>query len=1045
MEKRDIPLSERNSSAVGRRGASTDDLPEAPLDWEQWLDCITDILFVADSEGRIVRANRAMAEAFGTTAEELVGRNCTEVLFGDDPTPEGLACCAVLKSGGCVRRELLLPGHEGVYLSSDYGLERSDGSVGGAVVWIKDITERKHAKDLTVVQRDLAVALSAAVDLDEALKLCVETAIRTTGMDSGGIYLVDETHGFIDLAYHKGLTPDFIRRSSRFDAHAPRARLVQEGKPIYTRCAQLRVSTKDVDYKEGLSVIAVIPILYDGRVIACLNIASHSLKYISIDVRNTLETIAAQIGSVIARLRAEKALLEQTRRNALVLKTSMDGFMVIGTDGKIREVNRAFADIACCSREELVNMPLEHLDIPETGEELAGHIAAIIENGYDRFASRLRRKDGRVVELEIGAQFADIGGDQFIFSFIRDVTERKNTESELRARTELLDAVLSDITESVTIENGDYEIEHMNRTGIEQYGDGVGRKCYEHYMGRAEPCEMLCPIRELLVKNAPSPIHFSRVMDDGSEIEVVSSIITRPDGGRAVLSAGRDVTGRKNTESELRARTELLDAVLSDITESVTIENGDYEIEHMNRTGIEQYGDGVGRKCYEHYMGRAEPCEMLCPIRELLVKNAPSPIHFSRVMDDGSEIEVVSSIITRPDGGRVVLATGRDVTERKRLEEQLRQAQKMETVGTLAGGVAHEFNNLHCGILGYLDIILRRETLSDSVREKLERVHLATMRAADVTRNLLVFSRKQPSRKRPACLDEVVRETLKIVQAEFETSGIRVRAKLKAAAEFLMDRGQIGQVLMNLLVNARDSMMDSDRKELSITTSLDRRRATLKVSDTGCGIPKSALTRIFEPFYTTKGPLGGLGGKTAEGIPGTGLGLSVCHGIVKDHGGTISAKSEQGVGTTFTVTVPRIQVPAVAERKASHVRAARGERVVLVDDDKMVRDMILELLKTEGYHGVGFGDGEKAFADIKRNKTDAVILDLQMPGVSGVEFLRRINEIPKNDRPTVIVVTGKETNSDVEGYSELHVFDTIRKPFIPSDLLERLYAALHER
>lgn len=251
-----------------------------------------------------------------------------------------------------------------------------------------------------------------------------------------------------------------------------------------------------------------------------------------------------------------------------------------------------------------------------------------------------------------------------------------------------------------------------------------------------------------------------------------------------------------------------------------------------------------------------------------------------------------------------------DITERKKpeealraSEEQLRQSQKMEAVGRLAGGVAHEFNNIHCGILGHLDIILRREKLDKSLREKLQRVSAAARHASDITQRLLAFARKQPVLKQPARLDEIVADSLRLMQADFERNGVSVLTQLDAGAEFIMDKGQIAQALMNLIINARDAMLDSKRKELTVTTSLDKRRATLTVSDTGCGISRSDLPRVFEPFFTTKGPLGERPAK--GGVTGTGLGLSVCYGIVKEHGGTISVESEEGRGATFAITFPR--------------------------------------------------------------------------------------------------------------------------------------------
>jgi signal transduction histidine kinase len=242
--------------------------------------------------------------------------------------------------------------------------------------------------------------------------------------------------------------------------------------------------------------------------------------------------------------------------------------------------------------------------------------------------------------------------------------------------------------------------------------------------------------------------------------------------------------------------------------------------------------------------------------------------------------------------------------ERRRLQQELAQAQKMQAVGTLAAGIAHEFNNIHGAIIGFADLTLRTEKLSSSARENLAAIVRSAVRGAELTERLLAFSTARQRHRKTIRLTNVVDEVVTVLQKQMESDGIELAVRHSTKTPRVAgDAALLEQVVMNLIANARHAMLGSQVKKLTLRTGSQMGTAFIRVADTGCGIPRENLPRIFEPFFTTKGSLAG-GGAYDGKIHGTGLGLSVCHNIVKSHGGETAFKSHVGKGTTFTVYLP---------------------------------------------------------------------------------------------------------------------------------------------
>ena len=396
---------------------------------------------------------------------------------------------------------------------------------------------------------------------------------------------------------------------------------------------------------------------------------------------------------------------------------------------------------------------------------------------------------------------------------------------------------------------------------------------------------------------------------------------------------------------------------------------------------------------------------------------------------------------------RAVVSNFRDVTEREQLEDQLRQAQKLEAVGRLAGGVAHDFNTLLTAILGFGDLALTRMVPGDPARGWVEEMVRAGRRGANLTRQLLAFSRKQVTRPRVLDLAAAV-DGVAVMLRQVTGDGIDLRFErppdLWAVAA---DPGQVEQVVLNLVVNARDAVGSGGGRVTVRTENIaaDRRPpdapadapagdyVVLSVADTGCGMDEATRARAFEPFFTTKGP-----------DTGTGLGLATVYGIAKHAGGFVTIRSEVGRGTTFRVYFPRTHDAVEPDRPAEPATAVpapsrgNGETVLLVEDDDSVRALGKYALEEAGYRVIEAADGPSALAAAAEPSADVLVLvtDVVMPGMSGREVADRI----VRDRTGVRVLF-------LSGYPDGHfghlgtVGDDVaflQKPFLPAALVQRV-------
>jgi len=392
------------------------------------------------------------------------------------------------------------------------------------------------------------------------------------------------------------------------------------------------------------------------------------------------------------------------------------------------------------------------------------------------------------------------------------------------------------------------------------------------------------------------------------------------------------------------------------------------------------------------------------------------------------------------------IALFNDTSERKEMETQLRQRQKLETIGQLAGGVAHEFNNLLTPIIGFVDILLEQAAKQPEMREALFMVQKAAWRAAGLTKELLSFSRKMPITLKPQSLLDL---TLEVEHLLRQTIDRQIEIAVESSDDpwpVLIDTDQVHQVIVNLCVNARDALQDRllEKKDFQPSILIKLKNVhidkmyckshpdakigdfvCLSVSDNGEGIDEGTLSHLFEPFYTTK-----------EVGMGTGLGLASSHAIVKRHKGWIGLKTTKGEGTTFEVYLPRTEEPDVEALQEVSERPGTQDSVtvMIVDDDELVRGLGSKILERLGYTVFLAEGGGQALEIFKREPggIDIVILDLSMPHQSGWEVLRNLRALDPDLK--VIISSGHDISHQTKVKSELEPYTVLSKPFSPSGM-----------
>ncbi len=764
----------------------------------------------------------------------------------------------------------------------------------------------------------------------------------------------------------------------------------------------------------------------------------------------------------------------------MLFASAGEGICAVDIDGITTFVNPAANKILGYTTDELLGKNLHNLTHhtkpdgrPYLNHECPIHLACkdgTVHQGSDEF---FYHKNGAVIPISYSSRpIVDKGKINGAVICFRDITQRKQAETALAAKTRILEIIFQNAPYIMMLVNTEIRVTDINRKGVQFTGKSTdelhgllcgqvfeclnsigGREC-----GQNDDCEF-CSVRSQVMYTFETgePVYEGRgrlgVISNGVSITLdilISTTLIQLAGGRQVLVTIADITDRVRALEALRESEDKFRLTFSFSPDAVNINRLDDGLfvdinEGFTRlTGFTRE-DVIGRTSLEINIWH-DPADRQKLIQGLLEKgfyeNLEAPFR-------GKGGILISALMS----ARVILLKGvphiisitRDITERKLIEASLLQAQKMESIGSLAGGIAHDLNNILFPISGLSEMLLDEIPPENPAHESIEQIHKSAQRGSDLVKQILAFSRQGSPQKLPIRIQPILKEALKLVRAAIPMN-IEISSDINTDCGIVSaDPTQLHQIAMNLITNAFHAVeqtggtINISLKEIAIGSFAEKedlpfqaipgdlmsgRYACIAVSDTGTGIDQTLIDKIFDPYFTTK-----------ELGKGTGLGLSVVHGIIKEHGGEIQVYSEVGKGTVFHVYLPLLENARDSKAAAVTRKYPTGcERILLVDDEEpivLLEQMMLEKL---GYLVTVRTSSPDALAAFKANpgNFDLVISDRSMPNMTGDQLAGDLISI----RPgiPIILCTGFSNENDVKRAKAMGVKGFLMKPVAIGDL-----------
>ncbi len=760
----------------------------------------------------------------------------------------------------------------------------------------------------------------------------------------------------------------------------------------------------------------------------------------------------AIVRDITERKLAEKALKASEEQYRVLVENASEA-IVVAQDGMLRLVNPKAMEVTGYSTEELTSKPFPEFIHPDDRDMVVDrHLRRLKGQEFPYvYAFRIVDKGGDTKWVEINAVLIEWEGRPATLDFLSDITQRKQAQDALQESERKSKAMLESIGDHMSMMDKDLNIVWANDVAKRIFGDDiVSKKCYAAYHGRTKPCEPYPCLTLQAFQDGKIHQHETQVIGKNGEIIdfhcIANVALWDGDGKPAeVIEISRDITGRRQAEEEIRKLSQYLRSVINNANVVLHVIDRQGNVLLWNKAA--EVISGYSR---EEVVGHNKVWKWLYPDKEYrrAIAARTAAVIDGEILEDfqstvrtkAGEDRTLSfystSLVGEDGNSNGSLWLGTDITGRKRAEAEKREleqraqlASRLTTVGEMASGIAHEINNPLTSVIGFAQLLMRKD-IPEDIKEDAKIMNDSAQRVANIVKRLLAFARQRKPERVYADINDIIETTLAMRAYAMETGNIKVVTQLDPQLPRTMaDASQLQQVFLNIIVNAETEMKlaHGSGKFVVGTGTVDN---TIRISfrDDGPGIAKENLGRIFDPFFTTR-----------EVGEGTGLGLSICHAIVAEHNGQLCVKSKLGKGATFIV-----ELPVIAEEKQLGLPEAAPDdsikigraKILVVDDDPGTLELLSQVLTAEGHEVQTAATATDALERIESERYSLILLDIKLPGMSGIELYRSIQKIAESLARRILFITGDVMGVDTKDFLSKTKAPYISKPFDIEQLRE---------
>jgi two-component system NtrC family sensor kinase len=622
-----------------------------------------------------------------------------------------------------------------------------------------------------------------------------------------------------------------------------------------------------------------------------------------------------------------------------------------------------------------------------------------------------------------------------------DVTQQKKMEGDLQKSRDDWENIFQAIGDPTFILDTDHRIIDANRAAVNAFGitleEMKEEKCFRLCHGLEHPAEG-CPMGDIL-RSRDSQRKVMEIETLNGTFLVSCTPILKNGTIEKVIHVASDISEQKRIENELTDSQERFRSLVEDINDVIFSLDLSGALTYISPVFSRFFSYDIDTLVGSNFMEFVHPDDLQNVLVRLegILKGDIEPYQYRLIDRDGTVISVESSSRLVYRNGKPIGITGvlRDITEKKKMREQFLQTEKLSSIGEILSGVTHELNNPLTTIMGFSELLIKKDVPED-VKEELKIIHEEAIRSSRIIQSLLMFARKHVPEKRMINVNDVIRKAYSLREYELRVDDVSTELELSEdMPTTYADPYQLQQVLINLINNAHHALLEKSGGKLKISTYREGDTLSIVCEDNGPGIPHEHLNKIFDPFFTTK-----------EVGKGTGLGLSVVFGIISEHDGEISVESKENKGTKFTIRLPVLE--KAADSVEADVAVQKGPEgavsILIVEDEYLLRRFISTVLISEGYNVQDCGSGEEAIEMIGTEEFDLIVSDMKMSGIGGRNLYTYLQKHHPDLVDRMLFITGDVLGRETQNFFTITGCTYLEKPFTTSKLLVNLRELLEK-